>query len=197
VSPGDDGPLVLPLGDPSLLEVPPASNQATAGKAKRLLCGASPNFREPSATERSAIAAAFAARNFVVYGKAFDLVEVADPAIALLDPEKLREAIDEAAIALVEVKSTSAARDEHFRGHFFSMSTAELLVAQSLGSLFKFAFVNTEARLPRTKSDGSRSPALASGERQPRLSRRADRERRHRRVRVGGVVEDEDRPGAA
>jgi hypothetical protein len=90
------------------------------------------------------IAAAFAARNFVVYGKAFDLVLAADPKIVLSDIDAVGEAIDGKAIALIEVKSTAMKRDEEFRGHFFSMSTAELLVAQSLGPLFKFAFVNTE-----------------------------------------------------
>ena len=49
-------------------------------------------------------------------------------------------------LALIEVKSTSADRDAEFRGHFFSMSTAELLVAQSLGPLFKFAFVQRPHR---------------------------------------------------
>jgi hypothetical protein len=46
-------------------------------------------------------------------------------------------------------------------------------------------------------SVGSSRPALASGELQPRLRRRADHERRHSRIRVRGVVEDEDGPRAA
>lgn len=120
-----------------------SSNQATANKAKAILCK-SPGFRDVSGVERGKIAAAFAARNFVVYGKAFDLVQLSDPAIDLSDPAALDAAINQAALTLIEVKSTSADRDEEFRGHFFSISTAELLVAQSLGSLFKFAFVNTK-----------------------------------------------------
>jgi hypothetical protein len=131
------------VGDPLLTHVPVPSNQRTAARAKALLCGSSPAFRDPSGVERSTLAAAFAAKNFVVYGKAFDLVEVSGPELSLSDPAMIRDAIDQRFIALVEVKSTSADRDEEFRGHFFSMSTAELLVAQSLGRLFKFAFVNT------------------------------------------------------
>jgi hypothetical protein len=130
-------------GGPDLAAAPGSpSNQATANKAKGILCSASWRFRDPSSTERSSIAASFAAKNFVVYGKAFDLVEV-DGDVDLAEVSAVSAAIDRGAITLVEVKSTSADRDEHFRGHFFSMSTAELLVAQSLGALFKFAFVNT------------------------------------------------------
>lgn len=124
------------------VDVPPTSNQATASKAKAILCKLSA-FRDVSNAERSAIAAAFAARNYVVYGKAFDLVQLGDSASDLTDPDALHDVIGRGELTLVEVKSTSADRDEEFRGHFFSMSTAELLVAQSLGSLFKFAFVNT------------------------------------------------------
>jgi hypothetical protein len=131
---------VMIVGDPTLTDAPPPSNQATASRAKTVLCSASKAFRDPTAAERSAIAAAFAAKNFVVYGRAFDLVQLHDQGLALGDPAALGQAIDRQALALIEVKSTSADRDEHFRGHFFSMSTAELLVAQSL---FKFAFVNT------------------------------------------------------
>lgn len=139
----EQGDQLMVPADPTLAELAPPSNQATAARAKTLLCQESEDFRDPSAAERSDIAAAFAAKGFVVYGKAFDLVQVAEPAISLSSPDAIGKAIDDRLIALVEVKSTSADRDEHFRGHFFSMSTAELLVAQSLGSLFKFAFVNT------------------------------------------------------
>ena len=33
-----------------------------------------------------------------------------------------------------------------FRRYFFSLSTAELLVAQNLGERYRFAFVNTRTR---------------------------------------------------
>jgi len=131
------------IDDPLLGAIPSPSNQATASRAKTFLCSTSDAFYDPSATERSAIAAAFAGKNFVVYGKAFDLVELHDSSVPLSDPVALAAAIDSRVIALVEVKSTSRDLDEEFRSHFFSMSTAELLVAQSLGPLFKFAFVNT------------------------------------------------------
>lgn len=50
-------------------------------------------------------------------------------------------------VVLFEVKSTNKATVKpDFRGYFFSLSTAELLVAQNLGKRYRFAFVNTRTR---------------------------------------------------
>jgi len=38
---------------------------------------------------------------------------------------------------------TSRAQKPDFGGYFFDLTTAELLVAQSLGKRYRFAFVNT------------------------------------------------------
>jgi hypothetical protein len=143
VSPGDDAPLLENV-PPELLDVAsaPVSNQATASRAKTILCELD-GFRDVDAAERSLIAAGFAARGFVVYGKAFDLVHLTRGGVDLTNRAALDEVIGRSELTLIEVKSTSANRDDEFRGHFFSMSTAELLVAQSLGERFKFAFVNT------------------------------------------------------
>jgi hypothetical protein len=94
--------------------------------------------------DRLRIAQAFAAINKVVYGKAFDLIRVTDGSeINLESFEDVSGAVRAGRVVLVEVKSTSKSRGPHFRGHFFSLSTAELLVAQSLGpKLYRFAFVN-------------------------------------------------------
>src|SRR4051812_27954065 len=88
-----DEPAVVVIGDPTLAEAPAPSNQATANRAKAILCDARKAFRDPSAPERSAVAAAFAAKNFVVYGRAFDLVEVGDRGITLTDQDALLGAI--------------------------------------------------------------------------------------------------------
>jgi hypothetical protein len=109
------------------------SNQATANRAKAILCK-SPGFRELTSAERSAIAAAFAARGFVVYGKAFDLVRIDELDADLANPTTLDATITARQLTLIEVKSTSANRDSGFRGHFFSMSTAELLWPKALAS---------------------------------------------------------------
>src|SRR4051794_28876023 len=84
--------LTLDVVGPELGEVAAPSNQATANRAKSILCDSGPRFRDVTPIERSAVAAAFAARNFVVYGKAFDLVE-ADPELVLGDQDSLTEAI--------------------------------------------------------------------------------------------------------
>ena len=42
-----------------------------------------------------------------------------------------------------EIKSTKKEVGEDFSGYFFSLSTAELLVAQSLGEQYRFLFINT------------------------------------------------------
>lgn len=86
-----------------------------------------------------------AERGLVVYGAAFDLVKLP----AGTDPDSL-ESLRQVADALVfyEVKSTNKpAVKADWTGYFFSLSTAELLSAQSLRERYRFAFVNT-----RTKS---------------------------------------------
>lgn len=92
---------------------------------------------------------AFAAKNKVVYGKAFDAIRVKghEPLDFALF-EKVEERIDD--IILCEVKSTRRQLDEEFSGYFFGLSTAELLVAQSLGPNFEFALVNVESGLVKT-----------------------------------------------
>jgi hypothetical protein len=50
-------------------------------------------------------------------------------------------------VTLYEVKSTRRALPADFKGHFFSLSTAELLVAQSVGpAQFRFAFVDAASK---------------------------------------------------
>jgi len=82
---------------------------------------------------------AFAMRGVVVYGQAFDLVHC-DPSLDLNDDAAIKRAYKD--IRLYEVKSTNRALKPGFADYFFSFSTAELLVAQSLGENFRFAFVN-------------------------------------------------------
>jgi hypothetical protein len=69
----------------------------------------------------------FAAKGIPIFGQAFDAIR--------------RDS--EGRTVLIEVKATTAkAPAPHFGGHFFSLTTAELLVAQKLGSQYVFAFVN-------------------------------------------------------
>jgi hypothetical protein len=120
---------------------PGGQEKQTAKRAIRILLERDPRFLEPSKTERRAIAVAFAMAGKIVYGAAFDVIRMGRE-IDLSDPTSIFENID--AVTLFEIKSTNKASVQtDFRGYFFDLTTAELLVAQSLGSQYRFAFVNT------------------------------------------------------
>jgi hypothetical protein len=121
---------------------PPSSGAATAGKALELLV-ANHGYIAPTAEARRNVAMAFAAKNKVVYGKAFDAIRIADAAaIDFSDFASVEAHLD--SVVLCEIKSTHRDLDDDFSGYFFSLSTAELLVAQSLGPHFEFVLVNIE-----------------------------------------------------
>lgn len=77
----------------------------------------------------------------VLYGAAFDVVRLAEP-VDLSDPRAIAAAID--AITICEIKSTNRREMQpDLKGYFFNITAAELLTAQSLGSQYRFLFVNT------------------------------------------------------
>jgi hypothetical protein len=139
---GDDASLSAVV-DPAAVE----SNKQTAEGAKRWLIDtkSSLGYRAVADSgQRVRIAQAFAGRNKVVYGQAFDLVRVKlGSEVDFDDLAALTQAAKQDEVVLIEVKATKKSRGAHFKEHFFSISTAELLVAQSLGDLYRFAFVNT------------------------------------------------------
>jgi hypothetical protein len=121
--------------------LPSPTGQQTAKRAVEILLASGQGFAQPTAKQREALLIAFVQEGFVIYGKAFDIVKVAGE-VDLTSVEDIRRRLD--SITLYEVKSTGkAAVDSDFRRYFFSLSTAELLVAQNLGSRYRFAFVNT------------------------------------------------------
>ncbi|GGL07684.1 hypothetical protein [Deinococcus radiotolerans] len=142
----------LPI-DPQLpildeIEIDTSSNKRTARTATRLIMRELKNCYEPSNEERSAICVAFARKGKPVYGKAFDLFQMT--AQHPRSAAGIELAIQHGELRLLEVKSTGRARiDEEFSGYFFSLSTAELLVAQALGDLYQFAFYNTTTKTLR------------------------------------------------
>ncbi len=116
------------------------SGQATAKQAVKLLTDGH-GFIEPNAEQRTHVAMAFAGAKRVVYGRAFDVLKVTEGVIVdWTDLSSVQQHLSD--ITLYEVKSTSKKLPEDFSGYFFSLSTAELLVAQSLGAQFRFAFVS-------------------------------------------------------
>jgi hypothetical protein len=121
-----------------------SSGQQTAKAAAGLLLELDQGFRVPTAIECDAILVAFVLEGYVVYGKAFDIVKVAR-AIKLDDPVDVRTNID--AKTLYEIKSTNKESvTPSFDRYFFSLSTAELLVAQNLGPRYRFVFVNVRTK---------------------------------------------------
>jgi hypothetical protein len=120
---------------------PAGGEKQTAKRAVKILTDGSRDFYEPTKAERRAVAIAFAMAGKIVYGAAFDAIRLARP-LDLSDPVAIHENI--AAITLFEIKSTNKASvRQDFGGYFFDLTTAELLVAQSLGAQYRFAFVNT------------------------------------------------------
>ena len=125
-------------------EILRTSGQQTAKRAAAVLLDLDVGFKVPTSREREAILVAFVLEGFVVYGKAFDVVKLARP-ITLDDPDDVRRNID--FITLYEIKSTNKdSVTPNFERYFFSLSTAELLVAQNLGPRYRFAFVNIKSR---------------------------------------------------
>lgn len=133
--------LVTPKGADAVAELARSGAKQTAKRAIEILLAKDAAFRAPNVREREALAIAFAMKRKIIYGAAFDVVRLARQ-VELSDPQQILADFD--AIELLEVKSTNRASiDSEFAGYFFALTTAELLVAQSLGAQFKFAFVNT------------------------------------------------------
>lgn len=116
------------------------SRNQTARKAEKILIQSGGGFLVPTSKQKRLLLVEFARRNLVVYGKAFDVVRIAGN-IDLDDPAEIAAKLD--TIILCEVKSSNRKLPEDFRGYFFALTTAELLVAQNLKERFRFIFVNT------------------------------------------------------
>jgi len=117
------------------------SSQQTAKNAAELLCQQDPLIRIPTKKEKRNLLVAFAHKNKVIYGNAFDVIRLAKD-IDLNDIAAVKNNLEH--ITLLEVKSTNRENiDSSFTGYFFGLTTAELLVAQNLGDKYRFVFVNT------------------------------------------------------
>jgi hypothetical protein len=114
---------------------------AAAKRAAEYLLSLDQGFYVPTKKERRNIVVAFAERGLTLYGRAFDIVK-SDVAVDFKDPSEVRKNLR--FLKIYEIKSTSNKNvREDFGRHFFSISTAELLTAQSLRERYRFIFVNT------------------------------------------------------
>lgn len=140
-TPAAPGPVAVPAL--ATAEPPPrtANEKQTAKRAVQILLDRNEGFHEPSRSERDALLVGFAMKRQVLYGAAFDLVRTDGP-VDLSDPAQIATHLDR--ITVYEIKSTNKpATRADFGGYFFDLTTAELLVGQSLGARYRFAFVNT------------------------------------------------------
>jgi hypothetical protein len=131
----------VPDGEELTAAIAPAmgSNKQTAIKARNMLLQKDAGFRIATPKQKRILLVEFAKKGRVIYGQAYDVIKVASPCD--LDDETSVGANLES-LSLYEVKSTNRSLPANFQGFFFSLSTAELLTAQSLGSRYRFAFVN-------------------------------------------------------
>jgi hypothetical protein len=113
----------------------------TARRAVAILLDKQIGFHEPTRSERDALLVGFAMHRRVLHGAAFDVIRLSRP-VDLSNPADIEKNID--AIEVHEIKSTNrTSMKTDLKGYFFNITAAELLVAQSLGKQFRFAFVNT------------------------------------------------------
>ena len=116
------------------------SGQKTAKKAAAILVSKNLGFIVPTARQKLNLLIAFAKKNKVVYGKAFDIIRVSEP-VLLDDLAELEQNLHK--VTIFEIKSTKKNLKSDFSSFFFALTGAEVLVAQSLKKQFKFALVNT------------------------------------------------------
>jgi hypothetical protein len=118
-----------------------ANEKQTSKLAVKILLELNAGFHRPTQEERNALLVGFAMRRKVLYRAAFDLIRLKDK-MDLTEPSVIASSLE--LITAYEIKSTNkAATKSGFGGYFFDLTTAELLVAQSLGDRYRFAFVNT------------------------------------------------------
>ncbi len=123
----------------SALLAEPSRNQ-TAKKAAQILLRSNSGYFVPSAEQKRRLLVEFARKNLVVYGKTFDVVRLS-ARVDLDDIADIGRNLDK--IVLCEIKSSNRVLPEDFKGYFFALTTAELLVAQNLKDRYRFIFVNT------------------------------------------------------
>jgi hypothetical protein len=115
------------------------SGNTTAAKAARLLVAKNLGYVIPTGRQKKNLVVAFAKKDMIVYGKAFDILHL-KRAVNLDSLDDVESRLDD--ILVCEIKSTNQEFADDFRGYFFALTAAEVLVAQSLKTRFRFIFVN-------------------------------------------------------
>lgn len=118
---------------------PSDSGSKTATKAAKLLADKGVGYVVPTPKQKKNLVIACAKKDKIVYGKAFDILRL-EIAVDLDSLEDVEAKLDQ--IVICEIKSTRQEFDQNFKGYFFALTAAEVLVAQSLKEQFRFIFVN-------------------------------------------------------
>lgn len=113
---------------------------STASKAAALLANSEKGFIVPTAAQKKNIMVALAKSGKVVYGRAYDIIKIKGGKFDLSSAEQVEKHVGR--LMIYEIKSTTRDIGPNFPQYFFALTTAELLVAQSLKDQFKFVFVN-------------------------------------------------------
>ena len=117
------------------------STQQTAKSALKILVNSGKGYIVLDPQEKRTLLVAFARQNMVIYGKAFDIIKCSKK-INFRNEEEVLANLKH--ITVCEVKSTNRKNlPKDSGGYFFDLTTAELLVAQSLKDRYKIIFVNT------------------------------------------------------
>jgi hypothetical protein len=116
------------------------TGNTTARRAAEILAAKGLGFVIPTVKQKRNLVVAFAKRDMIVYGKAFDIVRLVGE-MDLDHLEKIEQHLER--ITLYEIKSTSKGIDAGFKGHFFGLTAAEVLVSQSLKSRFSSSLLTS------------------------------------------------------
>lgn len=117
------------------------TTQTSSINAAEILLSTDLGFHIPTRTQKKNMLIAFAERGFSLNSKAFDMVRL-EQGDTLKSLNEIRRCFDR--MLLYEIKSTSKENvKDDFSGYFFSISMAEILMAQNLHEKYRFAFVNT------------------------------------------------------
>jgi hypothetical protein len=82
-------------------------------------------FKVPTADQKKKLLIAFAHKNKVLYGRAYDIIKVSGSGpLDLNDEQDIKKHFDR--ITIYEIKSTTRKLDNKFKGYFFAITTAEL-----------------------------------------------------------------------
>jgi len=105
----------LQLRAPRIIPGATATGNTTARRAAQVLIEKDLGFTIPTTKQKKNLVVAFAKRDMIVYGKAFDIVRLSGP-VDLNCPELVERDLE--GITLYEIKSTAKECGSDFKGIF-------------------------------------------------------------------------------